>query len=71
MPGFATDFHQCSLFNKDLKEKTADYNPEISFQILRRKESISPEEGATPTQFINTRREREPQKLFLALFLMI
>lgn len=31
MPVFARDFHQRSLFNKDLKEKPADCNSETSF----------------------------------------
>jgi len=30
VPGFARDFHQRSLFNKDLKEKTAGCDPETS-----------------------------------------
>lgn len=40
MPVFARDFHQRSLFNKDLKEKTADCNPEISFWIFLRKRRV-------------------------------
>lgn len=40
MPVFARHFHQRSLFNKDLKEKTADCNPEISFWIFLRKRRV-------------------------------